>query len=31
VQFDMWECTTDQPFDEVITRILAGRTRVRHY
>jgi uncharacterized protein (DUF58 family) len=31
VQFDLWQCVTDQPLDDVITRILAGRTRVRHY
>ena len=31
LQFDMWQCVTDQPMDAVITRILASRTRVRRY
>ena len=31
VRFDMWQCVTDQPIDAAITRILASRTRVRHY
>lgn len=30
LQFDMRECATDEPFDEVLSAVLANRTRITH-